>query len=57
MGKFILPVILGERAAVKQSIAKRKPVWRGVRGEGHKSAAAEWKTATHTILTNLGVVQ
>ena len=57
VGKFILPVILGERAAVKQAIAKRKPVWRGVNGTGHKTAAAEWKAATHKILSSLGVVK
>lgn len=57
VGKFILPVTLGERAAVKQSIAKLKPVWRGVRGAGHKSAAVEWKAATQYILSSLGVLK
>lgn len=57
VGKFILPLMLGERAAVKQAIARRKPVWRGVRGAGHKTAAAEWKTATTTILSSLGVLK
>lgn len=54
VGKNILPVALGERAAVKQAIAKRKPVWVGVRGSGHKSAAHEWKSATDAILDGLG---
>lgn len=57
VGKFILPGMLGERAAVKQAIARRKPVWRGVRGAGHKTAAVEWKTATTTILKSLGVLK
>lgn len=53
----ILPHTLGERAAVKQAIARRKPVWRGVRGAGHKSAAEEWKAATQHILSSLGVLK
>lgn len=55
-GANILPMILGERASVKQSIAKRKPVWRGTRGAGHMVAAQEWRVATNYILTNLGVL-
>lgn len=57
VGKFILPVVLGERAAVKQAIFARKPVWRGVRGEGHKTAAAEWKAATKLVLQTVGVLK
>lgn len=57
VGKHIMPFELGERAAVKQSIARCKPVWVGVRGNGHRTAAAEWKTATHTILSGLGVLK
>lgn len=53
-GKNILPLILAERASVKQAITKRKPVWQSVRGAGHKVAAAEWRTATDYILNNLG---
>lgn len=56
-GKVIFPHILHERASVKQSIAKRKPVWVGTRGAGHAKAAAEWKAACHDILINLGVVR
>ncbi|MNY62724.1 hypothetical protein D3C86_1995940 [compost metagenome] len=53
-GKHILPLILGERSAVKQAIAARKPVWKGIRGAGHKVAAQEWLTATDYILNDLG---
>lgn len=57
VGKYVLPFVLGERASVKQAIYRRKPVWRGVRGNGHKTAAAEWLQATRFILTTLGVVK
>lgn len=52
-GDKILPYILGERAAVKQAIAKGRPVWKGVRGAGHKVAAQEWLEATTYILQEL----
>ncbi len=55
-GKVILPLILGERASVKQAIAKRKPVWKGTRGAGHLKAANEWRAATQYILSDLGVI-
>lgn len=54
-GQAILPLMLGERASVKQSIGRLKPVWRGVRGAGHKVAANEWREATTYILKSLGV--
>lgn len=57
VGKFVLPVILSEKAAVKQAIAKGKPVWRGVRGNGHRTAANEWKKATGLVLKNMGVIK
>ena len=56
-GAAILPLMLGERASVKQAIGKRKPVWRGVRGGGHAKAAKEWRETTNYILTNLGVLK
>jgi len=56
-GEKILPLMLGERASVKQAIANRKPVWKGTRGAGHLKAAQEWKAATQYILTNLGVLK
>lgn len=56
-GAIVLPLMLGERASVKQATAKRKPVWRGVNGAGHKVAAKEWNEATDYILTKLGIFQ
>lgn len=53
-GSAVLPLQMGERASVKQATAKRKPIWRGVKGSGHKVAANEWQQATKYILTNLG---
>jgi len=37
-GNAILPLMLGERASVKQAISKRKPVWKGTKGAGHMKA-------------------
>lgn len=56
-GTAILPLMLGERASVKQAIGKRKPVWRGTKGAGHMKAAAEWREATGYMLSNLGVLK
>lgn len=53
-GKYILPLLLGERSAVKQAIAECKPIWKSIRGAGHKVAAQEWQTATDYILNDLG---
>jgi len=55
-GNAILPHVLYERASVKQSIARRKPVWIGTKGAGHLTAAREWKVACNFILKNLGVI-
>lgn len=55
-GAAIFPHVLAERAAVKQSITKRRPVWVSTRGAGHLKAAAEWKAACQAILLNLGVL-
>ncbi|MBI6621552.1 ParA family protein [Pseudomonas corrugata] len=54
-GGDVLPLMLGERASVKQATAKRKPVWRGVKGAGHTVAAKEWHYATDYILNNMGI--
>lgn len=56
-GNAILPLMLGERASVKQAISKRKPVWRGTKGAGHAKAGKEWREATTSILTNLGALK
>lgn len=53
LGKFVLPLMLSENAAVKKSIAQLKPVWRGIRGTGHKNAANEWREATTHLLNVL----
>lgn len=54
-GKQILPLVIYERKAVKDAIKNRKPIWQGVRGSGHKTAAEEWKAVTAYILNDLGV--
>ncbi|WP_321874642.1 ParA family protein [Burkholderia ubonensis] len=54
-GKAILPHVLAERAAVKQAVARRAPVWQGNRGEGHKKAGEEWLAACNAILAGVGV--
>lgn len=46
----ILPVTINERTAVKKAIAQGKPVWQGTKGEGHLSAAREWRSACRAIL-------
>jgi len=56
-GNAILPLMLGERASVKQAISKRKPVWKGTKGAGHMKAGKEWREATTSILSNLGVLK
>lgn len=53
----ILPLTLYERVSVRDSINKRKPVWRGTKGAGHAKAGKEWKTVMHYALTNLGVLK
>lgn len=53
-GDAILPELLAERAAVKQAVSRRRPVWLGTRGAGHLRAALEWKAACLSILRNLG---
>lgn len=56
-GKMILPHVLAERAAVKQAVAKRVPVWQGTRGDGHRKAGQEWLAACEAILTAAGAKQ
>lgn len=57
LGDMVLPVMLGERASVKQATARRRPVWLGTRGAGHKKAADEWKAATAYILKAVGALK
>lgn len=56
-GTAIMPVMLAERAAVKQAISRRRPVWVATRGAGHLVAAKEWKEACKSILVNLGSIK
>lgn len=57
LGTHVLPGQLNERAAVKQAIALRRPVWRGTKGKGHMDAAKEWREMCHSILGQLGGVR
>lgn len=50
---MILPEMLPERAQVRQAIARRVPVWKSPRGEGHRKAAAEWRAACNSILQKI----
>lgn len=52
-GAVILPGMLAERTAVKQSVMRRKPVWRNTKGAGHLAAAKEWRDVCGHILGNL----
>lgn len=49
----LIDAMLPSRAAVKQAVAARKPVWQGTRGGGHLSAAVEWQRACSLILKRL----
>lgn len=56
-GNAIFPEMLAERAAVKQAISRRRPVWVATKGAGHLVAAKEWKAACKSILVNLGSIK
>lgn len=49
----VLPFFLSERAAVKQTISNKIPVWQKIRGASHKKAANEWRDATGFILNKI----
>jgi chromosome partitioning protein len=53
-GAAILPEVLPERAPVRKAIAKRRPVWVSVNGEGHMKAAREWRSACDSVLQRIG---
>jgi chromosome partitioning protein len=57
LGATLLDDVLPERAAVRQAIAARLPIWHRPRGEGAQKAAVEWRTACTNILTRAGVLQ
>lgn len=50
-GDLVLDNELPERAAVRQAVNNRVPVWENPRGSSHKSAAAEWHAVCTSILT------
>lgn len=56
-GSAIMPLMLKESAAVKQSTMRRRPVWIATKGAGHRAAALEWKSVCNSILVNLGVAK
>ena len=53
-GAAILPEVLPERAPVRKAIAKRRPVWASISGEGHMKAAREWRAACDSVLQRIG---
>lgn len=53
-GKAVLPYYIAERTAVKQAIARKKPVWTGATGLSHIRARAEWRNACDDILKRMG---
>lgn len=55
-GTAIMPEMLTERAAVKQATSRRRPVWFGTKGAGHRAAGVEWKSVCNSILVNLGSI-
>lgn len=52
-GAAFLPLSLPERAAVRKAVAKRIPVWSSTKGEGHLTAAKEWRAACELILSKV----
>lgn len=50
LGNALLPYELAERAAVRAAIARGRPVWLGTKGQGHLTAAREWRTACKAII-------
>lgn len=52
-GEAIMPHTLAERAAVKQAISRRRPVWLNTKGAGHAAAGAEWKACCADILNRV----
>lgn len=53
-GAAIMPHVLTERAAVKNAVAARRPVWESVRNVSHRKAATEWTGACTAILQAMG---
>lgn len=53
-GNSIMSETLSERASVRNAVARRRPVWTGISGEGHVKAANEWRKACAAILKGVG---
>ncbi|MGJ7523728.1 ParA family protein [Variovorax sp. LT1P1] len=49
-GDHVFPAELPERAAVRQAVNARQPVWASPRGSSHEKAAKEWSDACAMIL-------
>lgn len=50
---IVLPFYLSERAAVKQAVSNKSPVWKKIRGASHRKAADEWNHATQFVLNKI----
>jgi len=53
----VMPFFLSERAAVKQAISNKNPVWQKIRGASHQKAAYEWLDATDYILSKISLTE
>lgn len=53
VGDSMLSASLPERAAVRNAVENRVPVWENVRGESHGKAAAEWRAACTLVLSKV----
>lgn len=54
-GEAVFTDTLPERAAVREAVASRRPVWQSVSGGSHIKAAKEWKKVCNLILQKIGV--
>lgn len=56
-GAAMVPVIIGERRAVKEATDNRAPVWKGSKGAKSSKAGKEWLEATRYVLNKLGAIK
>lgn len=54
---LVIPFSLSERAAVKQAITQKIPVWKKIKGDSHRKAAKEWQDTTNYILNKLNIIK
>ena len=52
-GSLITPYEFYWRYPVKMAIAKKQPVWKGVKGSSHRATANQWKKNCSTILKEI----